>query len=116
MKNKLFVGGLAWATTDASLREACERFGELEEVRVITDRDTGRSKGFAFVTFATDEQAAKCKAELDGQMLDGRAVKIDFPREREERGGGGFGGGYGGGGQRSGGGGGGGFDRGNRRY
>ena len=88
MKNKLFVGGLAWATNDASLREACERFGQLEEVRVIMDRDTGRSKGFGFVTFTSDEAAAKCKAEMDGQILDGRAVKIDYPREREDRGGG----------------------------
>jgi len=87
MKNKLFVGGLAWATTDASLREACERFGQLEEVRVIMDRDTGRSKGFGFVTFTSEEAASKCKAEMDGQILDGRAVKIDYPREREDRGG-----------------------------
>lgn len=100
MRNKLFVGGLAWATNDSSLREACERFGEVEEVRVITDRDTGRSKGFGFVTFATEEAATHCKNEMDGQMLDGRAVKIDYPREREDRGGGG----------------GGGYDRGNRRY
>jgi len=85
MKNKLFVGGLAWATTDASLREACERFGQLEEVRVIMDRDTGRSKGFGFVTFTSEEAASKCKAEMDGQILDGRAVKIDYPREREDR-------------------------------
>jgi RNA recognition motif-containing protein len=100
MRNKLFVGGLAWATNDSSLREACERFGEVEEVRVITDRDTGRSKGFGFVTFASEEAATNCKNEMDGQMLDGRAVKIDYPREREDRGGGG----------------GGGYDRGNRRY
>lgn len=104
MKNKLFVGGLAWATTDSSLREACERFGQLEEVRVVMDRETGRSKGFGFVTFTSDEAAAKCKNEMDGQMLDGRAVKIDYPREREDRGG--DRGGYDRGG----------FDRGNRRY
>jgi heterogeneous nuclear ribonucleoprotein A1/A3 len=106
MKNKLFVGGLAWATNDSSLREACERFGQLEEVRVITDRDTGRSKGFGFVTFVNEDDAMKCKDEMDGQILDGRAVKIDFPREREDRGGGG--------GDR--GGDRGGYDRGSRRY
>ena len=99
MKNKLFVGGLAWATTDSTLRDACGRFGELEDVKVIMDRDTGRSKGFGFVTFVKEEDAAKCKAEMDGEMIDGRAVKIDYPREREERGGGG-----------------GGYDRGPRRY
>jgi RNA recognition motif-containing protein len=95
MKNKLFMGGLSWGTTEATLRAAAEAYGQVEDVKVITDRDTGRSKGFGFVTFSTDEAAAKCKAEMDGQMLDGRAVKVDYPREREERGGdrGGFGGG-----------------------
>jgi heterogeneous nuclear ribonucleoprotein A1/A3 len=98
MKNKLFIGGLAWATTESSLRAACAAYGEIEDVKVITDRDTGRSKGFGFVTFTTDEAAAKCKSQMDGQIVDGRAVKVDFPREREDRGGGGGGGGYGGGG------------------
>jgi heterogeneous nuclear ribonucleoprotein A1/A3 len=97
MKNKLFIGGLAWATTESTLRAASEAYGEVEDVKVIMDRDTGRSKGFGFVTFTTDEAAAKCKASMDGQMIDGRAVKVDYPREREDRGGGG-GGGYGGGG------------------
>lgn len=100
MKNKLFLGGLAWATTEASLRAACEQYGEVEDVKVITDRDTGRSKGFGFVTFTTEEAANKAKAEMDGTILDGRAVKVDFPREREDRGprGGGYGdrGGFGG--------------------
>jgi len=94
MKNKLFMGGLAWATTESSLRTACEPFGQIEESRVIMDRDSGRSKGFGFVTFATEEAATKCKSELDGQMIDGRPVKVDYPRERE---GGGGGGGYRGG-------------------
>jgi hypothetical protein len=130
-KNKLFIGGLAWATTEASLRAACEQYGEIEEVRVIVDRETGRSKGFGFVTFTSDESAARAKAEMDGQILDGRAVKVDFPREREDRGGGGggggrggfgggggYGGGGGGGGYGGGGGsgGGGGYDRGPRRF
>jgi len=102
-KNKLFMGGLAWATNETSLRTACERFGEIEEVRVITDQATGRSKGFGFVTFASDEAAAKCKAEMDGQIIDGRTIKVDFPREREDRGGGSRGG-FGGGGYDRGGG------------
>ncbi len=109
MGNKLFIGGLAWATTDASLRAACEHFGEVEEARVVMDRATGRSKGFGFVTFSTEESAAKAKAEMDGTILDGRAIKVDFPREREDRPrgsfGGGGGGGYGGGGGGYGGGG-----------
>ncbi len=102
MKNKLFMGGLAWGTTEATLRAASEPYGQVEDVKVIMDRDTGRSKGFGFVTFSTDEAAAKCKAEMDGQMIDGRAVKVDFPREREDRGGGDRGG-FGGGGRSGGG-------------
>ena len=102
MKNKLFVGGLAWATTDASLRDAAERFGELEEVRVIMDRETGRSKGFGFVEMGSAEEAQKAKSALDNTQVDGRAIKVDVAKEmtpREPRSGGGYGGGgYGGGG------------------
>lgn len=86
MRNKLFMGGLAWGTTEASLRAACEKYGDVEDVRIITDQATGRSKGFGFVTFATEEAAAKAKNEMDGMVLDGRTVKVDWPREREERG------------------------------
>ncbi len=125
MRNKLFFGGLAWATTDASLHAACERFGDIQEARIITDRETGRSKGFGFVTFTTEEAATRAKDELDGTMLDGRAVKVDYPREREpgqdrgprpsfDRGAGGGGGydrGPGGGGYERAPGGGGGYDR-----
>lgn len=98
MKNKLFIGGLAWATGEDSLRNAVSRFGELEEVKVVTDRETGRSRGFGFVTFVDEDAAARCKEEMDGATVDGRNVKVDFPRERESRGprsgGGGGGGGY----------------------
>ncbi len=87
MKNKLFIGGLAWATTEDSLRESAGQYGEIEEVRIITDRDSGRSRGFGFVTFVDDEAAAKCKEEMDGLELDGRNLKVDYPRERENRGG-----------------------------
>jgi RNA recognition motif-containing protein len=96
MKNKLFLGGLAWASTESSLRAACEQYGEVTDLKVINDPATGRSKGFGFVTFASEESASRCKAEMDGQVIDGRAVKVDFPREREDRGGGGGGGGGGG--------------------
>lgn len=85
MGKKLFLGGLAWATTEESLRAACEEFGEVEEVRVITDRDTGRSRGFGFVTYTKDEDADRAKDEMDGMLVDGRAIKVDFPRERTER-------------------------------
>jgi len=59
MAKKLFVGGLSWDTTDASLRKAFESHGEVREAKVITDRDTGRSRGFGFVTFLWDEDAKK---------------------------------------------------------
>ena len=88
MANKLFVGSLAWATTDDGLKAAFEKFGAITEAKVITDRATGRSRGFGFVTFNDDAAAEKAKSEMDGKMLDGRAIKVDFPRERE---GGGFG-------------------------
>jgi len=91
MKNKLFIGGLAWATTDESLQSAASQYGEIEEVKIITDRETGRSRGFGFVTFVDDESAAKCKDEMDGLAIDGRNIKVDYPREREDRGGGGGG-------------------------
>ncbi|NOZ02129.1 MAG: RNA-binding protein [Deltaproteobacteria bacterium] len=91
MKNKLFFGGLAWATNDDSLREAVSQYGEVEEVRIITDRDTGRSRGFGFVTFVDEESATKCKEEMDGAAIDGRNVRVDYPRERAPRGGGGGG-------------------------
>ena len=91
MKNKLFIGGLAWATTEDSLRESSSQYGDIEEVRIITDRDSGRSRGFGFVTFVDEESATKCKEEMDGLALDGRNLKVDYPREREDRGGGGGG-------------------------
>ena len=99
MARKLFIGGLAWATTDAALREAFERFGDVTEAKVITDRDTGRSRGFGFVTFANDDQADQAKTELDGSELDGRTIRVDHAMER---GGGGRGGGGRGGGGRGG--------------
>lgn len=86
MKNKLFFGGLAWATTEAGLRAACEKYGEVEDVSIIQDRATGRSKGFGFVTFATDEGAARALEAMNGMVLDGRTIKVDYPREREYQG------------------------------
>ena len=100
MSKKLFVGGLAWATADDGLRDAFERFGEIIEAKVITDRDTGRSRGFGFVTFSEDEAADKAVSEMDGTDLDGRSIKVNEAQERSPRGGGGGGGrgGSGGGG------------------
>ena len=115
MGKKLFVGGLSWNTVDASLRAAFERFGEVVDAKVITDRETGRSRGFGFVTMSDDAAASQAVTEMDGKAIDGRTIKVSEALERAPRregGGGGFGGGrggdYGGGGGGYGGGGGGG--------
>ncbi len=105
MSKKLFVGSLSWNTTNEGLRQAFEAFGEVEEAVVVTDRDTGRSRGFGFVTFNDDEAADTAISALDDTQLDGRAIKVNVAKPRENRGGGGGGGGY------RGGGGGGGRDR-----
>lgn len=112
MGNKLYVGGLAWATDDSGLRAAFEQYGEVTEAKVITDRDSGRSRGFGFVTFAEEASAASAIEGMNGSELDGRTLKVNEAQERPPRGrGGGRGGrgggrgGYGGGGGRQGGGG-----------
>ncbi|MBC7172179.1 MAG: RNA-binding protein [Polyangiaceae bacterium] len=106
MGKKLFVGGLAWATTDDALWAAFERFGALDEARVITDRETGRSRGFGFVTFQQAGDAEQAVSSMNGATLDGRTISVNEAQERT-RGGGGGGGGFGGGGGGYGGGGGG---------
>jgi RNA recognition motif-containing protein len=99
MSNKLFVGGLAWATDSDGLKSAFAEFGEVVEAKVITDRDTGRSRGFGFVTFA-DDSAAKEAMSLNGTDLDGRTIRVDSATDRRDGGGGGgYGGGGGGGGR-----------------
>lgn len=95
MSNKLFVGGLAWGTNEEGLTEAFERYGNVVEAKVITDRDTGRSRGFGFVTFENAGDAAKAMQELDGAELDGRAIRVSEANDRGRGGGGGGGGGYG---------------------
>ena len=102
MSKKLYVGGLAWATDDHGLREAFEQHGEVIDCKVITDRETGRSRGFGFVTFSDSNDADNAVSEMNGATLDGRSLKVN---EAEDRRGGGGGGGRG---RRSGGGGGGG--------
>jgi RNA recognition motif-containing protein len=97
MANKLFVGSLAWGTTDDSLNEFFAQVGTVVSAKVITDRDSGRSKGFGFVEMSTDEEAAKAVAELNGKDLDGRAINVNEARPQEPRENRGGGGGYGGG-------------------
>jgi cold-inducible RNA-binding protein len=97
MAKKLFVGGLSWDTTDDGLRQAFASHGEITEAKVITDRDTGRSRGFGFVTFAQDEDAKKAISQMDGTSLDGKTIKVNEAQEKSPRGGGRSGGGFGGG-------------------
>ena len=99
MSKKLFVGGLSWDTTDESLRAAFETLGPVSDAKVITDRDTGRSRGFGFVTYADAADGQRAIQELDGQEVDGRRVRVNEAQDkRGGGGGGGRGGGRGGGG------------------
>jgi len=108
MKN-LFVGNLPFTATEDELRDLFSAFGEVQQVRIMTDRDTGRSRGFAFVEITDDEAAEKAVAELNGKDFGGRPLTINEARPKPERRGGfGSGGGGGFGGKRRGGGGGGG--------
>lgn len=83
--NKLFVGGISWDTTEDGLKEFFEQVGEVEEVKIITDRQTGRSKGFGFVTMKSAEDAAKAKDELNGKELDGRELRVDEAKPQEKK-------------------------------
>src|SRR5688572_11630821 len=100
MSNKLFVGNLSFDTTENDLQDLFEKFGPVTEVNLVTDRMSGRSRGFAFVTMATDEGAQAAISGLATQSLHGREIRVSEAKPREERsgGGGGRGGGYGGGG------------------
>ena len=97
MAKKLFVGGLSWDTTDEGLKQAFASYGEITEAKVITDRDTGRSRGFGFVTFAQDDDAKTAISKMDGTSLDGKTIKVNEAQEKSPRGGGRSGGGFGGG-------------------
>lgn len=101
MSKKLFVGSLAWGTDSEALKGAFESFGQVDEAVVVTDRHSGRSRGFGFVTFAEDEAAQKAIEGMDGKELDGRTISVSEAQERAPRRGPGGGGGF-----RSGGGGG----------
>jgi len=110
MGNKIFVGGLNWDATDDDLRETFGECGAITDAVVVNDRDTGRSRGFGFVTYSSDEEAKAAVEKFDGQDFMGRKLTVNEARQREDRGdgGGGYGGGGGGGGRGGGGRGGGG--------
>ncbi|EDY15797.1 RNP-1 like RNA-binding protein [Chthoniobacter flavus Ellin428] len=112
MSNKLYVGNLSFDTTEVDLQDAFAEAGTVQEVALMQDKFTGRSRGFAFVTMATPDEAQKAISIFHGKTLQGRPLTVNEARPREER----SGGGGGGGGRRSfgGGGGGGGGGRGDR--
>ena len=133
MGSKLYVGNLSYNTTSSDLEQLCGQHGTVQSAEVISDRETGRSKGFGFVQMGSDEEAQAVIAALNGQEVDGRALTVNEAKPREDRprgggggggrggyggggGGGGYGGGGGGGGRRGGGFGGGGGGGGGKRY
>ncbi|XP_052208540.1 glycine-rich RNA-binding protein 2, mitochondrial-like [Diospyros lotus] len=91
--SKLFIGGLSYGTDETSLKEAFNKYGDVVEAKVIIDRDTGRSRGFGFVTYTNGEEASAAIQALDGQELHGRSVRVNYANDRPQTGG--FGGGYG---------------------
>jgi len=97
MSAKLYVGNLSWNTTDETLRQTFGDYGQVLDSIVMRDRDTGRSRGFGFVTFGTQQEAEAAIGALNEQELDGRRIKVNLANSRGSGGGGG-GGGYGGGG------------------
>src|SRR5262245_64709544 len=112
MSMKLYVGNLAFQTTDEDLLELFSQAGAVESAQVVMDRDTGRSRGFGFVEMASKSEGEAAIAQFNGVEINGRSLTVNEARPRESRGGGGFGGGRGGG--RGGRGGGFGGGRGNR--
>ncbi|MFH1183578.1 MAG: RNA-binding protein [Chloroflexota bacterium] len=108
MESKLYVGNLSYSTTEDDLRTLFTEAGTVSSVALIKDRDSGQSKGFAFIEMSTQVEAEKAISMFNGRMVGERELKVSLARPREDRGGGGgYGGGYGnrGGRQRSGGGG-----------
>lgn len=84
-QQNLFIGSLAYATTDDTLKAFFEAIGEVASARVITDRDSGRSKGFGFVEFVNEADNQKAVDQLDGKELDGRAISVGLARPKEDR-------------------------------
>jgi cold-inducible RNA-binding protein len=85
MGNKLYVGNLSYSMTEGQLREAFAAYGEVVSVSIITERDTGRSKGFGFVEMSTEEEAKAALSGMNGAEFGGRALKVDEARPQTER-------------------------------
>jgi RNA recognition motif-containing protein len=114
MGKRIYCGNLSFQATDEEVRTLFSAHGQVTDVHIVTDRETGRSRGFAFVEMATDDQAKAAIQALDGAQHANRALKVNEAQPRQDRAGGGGGGGYGGGGGGGGYGGGGGGGRGGR--
>lgn len=82
MNRRLYVGGLSWDTTESGLRQAFETCGSVQEAKLIVDRDTGRSRGFGFVTFTTEDEAQEAIRRMDGAHLDGRSLRVNVAQAR----------------------------------
>jgi len=95
MGTKLYVGNLAFGVSEQELAALFAQAGVCKSAAIITDRDTGQSRGFGFVEMGSNGEAQKAVQQLDGQDLKGRAIKVDVARERERNDGGGGGGGWG---------------------
>ncbi len=113
---KIYVGNMNFQTSEDGLRELFSQYGEVEEVSIVTDRETGRPRGFGFVTMPDGTQAQAAIDALNGQEFEGRSLNVNEARPKPAGGGGGGRGGFGGGGGRGGSGGGGGRDRGGDRW
>ena len=111
MGSKLYVGNLSYGTTSSDLEQLFAQHGTVQSAEVISDRETGRSKGFGFVQMGSDDEAQAAIAALNGQQHDGRNLTVNEAKPKEPRSGGGYGGGGGGGGRGGYGGGRGGRDR-----
>jgi RNA recognition motif-containing protein len=85
MQRKLFIGNINFTTSEETLREAFEEHGELEEFKVITNRETGRSRGFGFATYATQEQAEKAVTALNNAEIDGRNLRVNIAENRPRK-------------------------------
>jgi RNA recognition motif-containing protein len=126
MSTKIYVGNLSFNTSTQDLEDMFGEYGTVQSTNIIEDRETGRSRGFAFVEMSSNEEAQAAIAALNGKDMDGRSLTVNEAKPREEGGGGGRGGnrggggggrgGYGGGGNRGGGGGGGGYGGGGSRW
>lgn len=97
MGNRLYVGNLSYDLSTEDLRAAFQNVGQVTDAKVLTDRETGRSRGFGFVTMSSSEEAQKAIREMDGYVLGGRSLRVNEAEDRAPRAGGGGGGGGGGG-------------------